>query len=67
MILDKVKSLPERPCVFEVSRALQMSEEAIRLGLQTGALPFGVAIRREGSSKYAYYLFRDKILRWMNG
>jgi hypothetical protein len=42
-----------------MSDATGVPTQAIRVGLQVGALKFGVAIMRE--SKYTYFLFPEKV------
>ena len=41
--------------VDEIAQATHKSAQYIRIGLQMGALPFGYAIKREGSSAYSYF------------
>lgn len=39
-----------------VAKVMRKDVQFVRLGLQTGYLPFGVATKKEGSSQYNYYI-----------
>ena len=41
--------------ITEIARATGKNPQFIRIGLQRGILPFGFAIKADGSSEYSYY------------
>ena len=51
--------------VSEAARVMGKSNQFIRLGLQTGKLPFGVAIKT--STKYSYYINPDQFWEYVGG
>lgn len=65
-MLEKIARLPELPTVAEVSKATGLSEQNIRIGLQRGKYPFGVAIKGTGKV-YMYRIVRERLLKWMGG
>ncbi len=42
--------------VREVARIMGKHEQFVRIGLQNGTLPFGVAIKQPNKTKYSYYI-----------
>ena len=42
--------------VKEVARIMGKHEQFVRIGLQNGTLPFGVAEKLPGSSRYSYHI-----------
>ena len=42
--------------VKEAARIYGKDPQWVRIGLQRGYLPIGVATKREGSSRYSYYI-----------
>lgn len=46
--------------IKEAARMLRKSEQFIRVGLQQGILPFGHAVKINGS-KYTYHISRKKL------
>ncbi len=46
----------EKLTTIDVAKILHKSEEFIRYGLVTGALPFGVAIKLPKKKKYNYFI-----------
>lgn len=46
--------------IKEAARMLRKSEQFIRVGLQQGILPFGYAVKINGS-KYTYHISRKKL------
>ena len=48
--------------VKEVARELGTSQQTVRIGLQQGVFPFGVAVK--SSSKYTYVIPREKFNDW---
>lgn len=49
----------------EVSRATGIDPLSLRIGLQRGFWPFGVAYKREGSTQYTYVYDPSAVLRWV--
>ena len=47
--------------IMEIARATGKNPQFIRIGLQRGLLPFGIAMKNEGSSEYTYYC-SDKLV-----
>lgn len=47
--------------IAEIARATGKNPQFIRIGLQRGILPFGIAMKNEGSSEYTYYC-SDKLV-----
>lgn len=54
----------EQYTVAEASKILEISENALRLGLQQGLFPFGVAIKMKD---YSYYIFKTRLDKYMKG
>ena len=50
--------------VAECAKILGKSEQFVRVGLQQGVLPFGVAVRT--SSKYSYHISPKKLNEYMS-
>ena len=48
--------------IKEVARELGTSQQTVRIGLQQGVFPFGVAVK--SSSKYTYVIPREKFNDW---
>lgn len=42
--------------VQKAAKLLKKSEMFVRIGLQRGLLPFGVAIKLDGKTKYSYHI-----------
>lgn len=56
----------ERLTVKQTAEMLGVAEMTIRIGLQQGAFPFGVAIKRKDSNKrYGYYIYADKVREFL--
>ena len=51
--------------VQEVARTLNKSPQFIRVCLQRGLLPFGVACKMPNSNKYTYVIFKAKFLEYV--
>ena len=47
--------------IAEIARATGKNPQFIRIGLRRGILPFGIAMKNEGSSEYTYYC-SDKLV-----
>ena len=52
--------------ISEIAQATGKNPQFIRIGLQRGILPFGIAMKSEGSSEYSYYC-SDKMVWEMTG
>lgn len=50
--------------VSECAKLLDKSPQFIRIGLQKGILPFGVAIRVNGD-KYTYHIAENKVYEYL--
>lgn len=66
-ILEKVQALKERPTVAEVAVALEITAPNLRVGLQRGIYPFGTALDMSGKGRYRYTIFKERLLRYVNG
>ena len=53
----------EKLNVKDVARLMGKNEMFIRIGLQRGLLPFGIAIKT--SSKYSYYINTNKFYEYI--
>lgn len=53
----------ERISIEEVARILQVSEQAVRIGLQRGIYKFGEAIKSK--SKYSYVIPKSKFMAYL--
>lgn len=42
--------------IMEIAKATRKNPQFIRVGIQRGILPFGIAMKNEGSSEYTYYV-----------
>lgn len=47
--------------IAEIANAMGKNPQFVRLGLQRGVLPFGIALKNEGSSEYNYYCSDKKV------
>lgn len=47
----------KRITVKDAARIMGKHEQFVRIGLQNGTLPFGVAEKLPNSSRYSYYIF----------
>lgn len=50
--------------VKEAARILNKSQQFIRIGLQQGVLPIGVAVKM--SNKWTYHISRKKLLEYID-
>lgn len=50
--------------VTECAKLLNKSPQFVRIGLQRGLLPFGVAIRIKGN-KYTYHIAENKVYEYL--
>ena len=54
--------------VNEVAKLLGKSPLTIRVGLQQGVFPFGVALKtREGRKNYTYVIYPEKVKEFIVG
>ena len=51
--------------VQDVARALNKSPQFVRVCLQRGLFPFGVACKMPNSDKYTYVIFKAKFLEYV--
>lgn len=51
--------------VKDVARQLGVSEQTIRMGLQLGLFPFGVAMKKKGAEHYSYILYPEKVREYI--
>ena len=49
--------------IKDVAKAMGKSEMFVRIGLQRGLLPFGIAVNT--SSKYTYYISPNKFYKYI--
>ena len=47
--------------IMELARATGKNPQFIRIGLQKGILPFGFAMKADGSTEYTYYCSDKKV------
>ena len=52
-----------RITVREAARLMHVNEQFIRIGLQRGVLPFGVAIQKGRKGRYTYHISPAKFYR----
>lgn len=58
--------MEKRLTVKQTAEMLGVAEMTIRIGLQQGAFPFGVAIKRKPENKrYGYYIYADKVREFL--
>lgn len=50
--------------VREAAERLDMPPQLLRVALQQGKLPFGVAVKR---GRWSYYINRRRLEEWMGG
>ncbi len=51
--------------ISEAAKAMEKSEQFVRIGLQRGVFPFGVAIKT--SSKWSYYINPSAFEQYIGG
>lgn len=51
--------------IVEVAKAMGVSPQFVRIGLQTKSLPFGVAVKM--SDRYTYHISEELFKKYMNG
>ena len=51
--------------VKEAARALGVSEQFVRIGLQRKELPFGHAVKMSG--RYTYHISKQKVMNYLGG
>ena len=51
--------------IKEVAAALGQSQETIRMGLQLGVYPFGVAYKKAGNQNWTYTIFPAKVKEYI--
>ena len=53
--------------IKDVAEVLGVTPSTIHYALQTGSLPFGVAIKRPDKKKYSYIIFPEKYAEYVEG
>lgn len=53
--------------VAEAAEMLGKHQQTIRIGIQTGQIPIGVAIKCRGSSKYTYQIPLSRVKAYLDG
>lgn len=51
--------------VQEAAKRMGVTPRYIHMGLQSGRLPFGTAVKMEG--RWSYYINRTRFEKWMTG
>lgn len=52
--------------VEEAAKALEMSPQTLRLALQQGLLPFGIAVKTS-PNRYTYKIFPERLDKYLKG
>ena len=52
--------------VEEAAKRLQMNPQTLRLALQQGLFPFGVAVKTS-SNRYTYKIFTNRLEKYLEG
>ena len=55
--------MKKRITIKEAAKLMGVSQQFIRIGLQHGIFPFGVAVKM--SSRYTYYINEEKLLAYI--
>lgn len=63
----KVNYRGERISVGEAAEMLSMNEQKLRVMMQKGKLPIGVADKEETSNNYSYYIYRGRVNSYLQG
>lgn len=66
-LLERLEALPEIPDVEEVAKILGVTSMNIRIGLQRGIYPFGVAMDMGEKGRYTYTIFKRRLIKYVNG
>jgi len=51
--------------IKEASKKLNISEQGLRLALQQGVFPFGVAVKH--TRNYEYYIYKTRLEKYLKG
>lgn len=65
LIQDDVITKSNNVSVAECAKLLGKSQQFVRIGLQTGSLDIGFAVKRK--SKFSYYISRKKLNEYIGG
>lgn len=57
----------ERISVPEAAQMMGATCDFIRAAMQLNLINIGVALRRPGKTRYTYYIYRDKVINYMEG
>ena len=63
----KVNYTGDRITVGEAAEMLSMNPQRVRVLMQRGKLPIGIADRTEGDKSYTYYIYRGRVTAFLNG
>ena len=67
MMNMKVNYTGDRISVSEAAEILSMNEQKVRVLMQRGKLPIGIADRSEEDKSYTYYIYRGRVTAFLNG
>lgn len=59
--LKIIENKQERVTVKQAAKELRMSILTVQCLMKSGQLPIGYALKKEGKSKYGYYIYRKKL------
>lgn len=63
----RVNYSENRISVGEAAEMLGMSEQKVRVLMQRGKLPIGIADRSEEDKSYTYYIYKGRVMAFLNG
>ncbi len=66
-VKKEVTTMKNRMTVKEAAKEMEVCQQFVREGLKAGRLPFGTAVKRAGSTKYAYYINPEQFKKYMAG
>lgn len=69
MIIIKINYEGDRISVDEAAEILNMNKQKLRILMQKGKLPIGVAYKSEqkGGDSYSYYIYKWRVMAYMKG
>ena len=53
--------------INDIAKALGVSPETVRIGLQQNVYPFGTAFKKPGKQNFTYVLFPEKVKEYIGG
>lgn len=51
--------------INDIAKALGVSPETVRVGLQQNVYPFGCAFKKDGNQNYSYVLYPAKVKEYL--